>query len=75
VRVLLLHHPDGSVSVLITNLLNRRLYPRESIIDLYFRRWKVEIYQSYYLYKLVVIKLFTIVLFIKRTILSDPTNY
>jgi hypothetical protein len=44
VRVLLLHHPDGSVSVLITNLLNRHLYPRESIIDLYFRRWNLENY-------------------------------
>lgn len=44
VRVILLHHPDGSVSVLITNLLNRRLYPRESIIALYFRRWTVENY-------------------------------
>jgi len=44
VRVILLHHPDGTVSVLITNLLNRRLYPREDIIDLYFRRWAVENY-------------------------------
>jgi hypothetical protein len=44
VRVILLHHPDGSVSVLITNLLNRHLYPREHIIDLYFRRWTVENY-------------------------------
>ncbi len=41
-RVILLHHPDGSVSVLITNLLNRRLYPREDVIALYFKRWPVE---------------------------------
>ena len=38
-RVMLLQHPDGSVSVLITNLLNRRIYPREDIIALYFKRW------------------------------------
>ncbi len=44
VRVILLQHPDGTVSVLITNVLNRRLYPRAEIIDLYFRRWKVEDY-------------------------------
>jgi hypothetical protein len=44
VRVLLLHHPDGTVSVLITNLLNRRRYPREDVITLYFRRWHVEDY-------------------------------
>ncbi len=44
VRVILLHHPDGTVSVLITNLLNRSLYPRQDVIDLYFRRWKVEDY-------------------------------
>lgn len=44
VRVILRHHSDGSVSALITNLLNRRLYPLQSIIDLYFRRWAVEEY-------------------------------
>jgi hypothetical protein len=44
VRVIRLSHPDGTVSVLITNLLNRRRYPREAIIALYFRRWAVEDY-------------------------------
>jgi hypothetical protein len=44
VRVILLQQPDGRVSVLITNLLNRRLYPRESLIALYFERWTVEEY-------------------------------
>jgi len=44
VRAVLLQHPDGTVSVLLTNLLDRRLYPREAIIDLYFRRWAVEEY-------------------------------
>ena len=43
-RVILLQHPDGTVSVLLTNLLNRRQYPREDIIALYFRRWRVETY-------------------------------
>lgn len=44
VRVVRLQHPDGTVSVLITNLLNRCLYPREDIIHVYFRRWAVEEY-------------------------------
>jgi hypothetical protein len=43
-RVILLHHHDGTVSVLITNLRNRRLYPREEIRALYFKRWHVEDY-------------------------------
>ncbi len=46
VRVILLQHPDGAVSVLITNLFNRRLDPRQDIIDLYFRRWAVEEYYN-----------------------------
>ncbi len=44
VRVILLESPDGTVSVLITNLLNRVSFPRQDIIDLYFRRWEVEEY-------------------------------
>lgn len=44
VRVILLQHPDGTVSVLLTNLFNRRRYPRQDLIDLYFRRWAVEEY-------------------------------
>jgi hypothetical protein len=44
VRVILLQHPDGTVSVLITNLLNRARYSRQDIVDLYFRRWAVENY-------------------------------
>ena len=43
-RVILLHHPDGTVSVLITNLLNRRIYPRKDVTALYFQRWHVEDY-------------------------------
>jgi hypothetical protein len=44
VRAILLQHPDGTVSVLLTNLLNRRLYSRAAVIDVYFRRWAVEEY-------------------------------
>lgn len=44
IRVILLRHPDGTVSVLLTNLLNRVRYPRHDIIDLYFRRWTLESY-------------------------------
>jgi hypothetical protein len=28
--------------VILTNLLNQKAYPREQIIDLYFRRWAIE---------------------------------
>ena len=41
-RVILLNSPDGTVSVLITNLLNTVTYPRTEIIALYFDRWEVE---------------------------------
>ena len=41
-RIIRLVSPDGTVSVLLTNLLNQSLFPREDIVDLYFRRWEVE---------------------------------
>ncbi len=44
VRAILLTSPDGTVSVLLTNLVNRLSVPKEEIIDLYFRRWEVEGY-------------------------------
>jgi hypothetical protein len=43
-RVILLESPDGTVSVLLTNLLNTLDFPREEIILLYFRRWSLEDY-------------------------------
>jgi hypothetical protein len=43
-RVILLKSPDGTVSVLITNLLNTVTFPRTDIIALYFDRWEVEEY-------------------------------
>ncbi len=44
VRAILMTSPDGTVSVLLTNLLNTVSFPREEIIALYFRRWEVEGY-------------------------------
>jgi hypothetical protein len=41
-RVIRLVSPDGKISVLLTNLLNKSSFPREDIIDLYFRRWRIE---------------------------------
>ena len=41
-RVIRLVSPEGKVSVLLTNLFDKTEYSAESIIELYFRRWKVE---------------------------------
>lgn len=41
-RVIRLVSPDGTVSVLLTNLFNKNNFPKEEIIDLYFRRWAIE---------------------------------
>ncbi len=41
-RIIRLVSPDGTVSVLLTNLLNQSRFPGEDIISLYFRRWEVE---------------------------------
>jgi hypothetical protein len=41
-RIIRLTHPDGTVSVLLTNLFDKHTFPRQSIIDLYYRRWAVE---------------------------------
>jgi hypothetical protein len=41
-RVIRLESPDGTVSVLLTNLLNNRQFPTPDIVNLYFRRWEVE---------------------------------
>lgn len=43
-RVIRLESPDGTVSVLLTNLFKKKNYPCDEIIDLYFRRWEVESY-------------------------------
>jgi hypothetical protein len=41
-RAMRLEAPDGTVSVLLTNLVDLRRFPRATIIALYWRRWAVE---------------------------------
>jgi len=41
-RIIRLVSPDGTVSVLLTNLLNQSSFPWEDIVSLYFRRWEIE---------------------------------
>jgi len=43
-RVIRLKNPDGTLSVLLTNLHHRIEFTREEITDIYFRRWGVEGY-------------------------------
>ncbi len=43
-RIIRLENKQGEVSVLITNLLDRQKYSMKVIIDLYFKRWEVEIH-------------------------------
>ncbi|WP_237671475.1 IS4 family transposase [Desulfomonile tiedjei] len=44
VRVIRLSNPDGTLSVLLTNLYDKVEFPRQEITDLYFRRWEIESY-------------------------------
>jgi hypothetical protein len=41
-RIIKLVSPDGEVSVLLTNLYDKKKFPTNEIINLYFRRWAVE---------------------------------
>ena len=41
-RIIRLDHPDGTVSVLLSNLHGGKKYPCYAVIDLYYRRWAVE---------------------------------
>ncbi len=41
-RVIKLISPDGTVSVLLTDLYDVKKFTREQITELYFRRWEVE---------------------------------
>ena len=43
-RVLRLTGPEGELSVLLTNLQDPVRFPAPAIIDLYFRRWAVEVH-------------------------------
>ncbi len=44
VRVIRMEHPDGTLSVLMTNLFNMVDVPRLEIVALYVQRWQVEGY-------------------------------
>lgn len=41
-RVIKLVSPDGTVSVLLTNLHDQKEFPAQELISLYFKRWEVE---------------------------------
>ena len=41
-RVIRLESPDGVVSVLLTNLFDRKTFASAEVVSLYFRRWAVE---------------------------------
>jgi len=41
-RMIRLTSPDGTVSVLLTNLFDERKFSRDEIVQLYFRRWAIE---------------------------------
>ena len=43
-RIIRLTHPDGKVSVLLTNLYGKKTFSRNEITNLYFRRWNIETY-------------------------------
>jgi hypothetical protein len=43
-RVIKLRSPDGTISVLLTNLFGKRKFARDQIVTLYFRRWEIENY-------------------------------
>ena len=43
-RIIRLESPDGTLSVLLTNLFGRNKFNCNEIIELYFRRWRIEEY-------------------------------
>ena len=43
-RIIKLLSPDGKVSVILTNLKNKKEFSAKEIIALYFRRWQIETY-------------------------------
>jgi len=44
VRAIRMTDPEGKDSVLLTSLLDTHAYSHSEIIDLYFRRWEIEVY-------------------------------
>lgn len=53
-RIIKLISPDGTISVLLTNLYDKKRFQRRDIIELYFRRWEIE---GYYRDEKVVIEI------------------
>lgn len=43
-RAIRLVSPQGELSVLLTDLLDAQAYPAQELIELYFRRWRIEEY-------------------------------
>jgi len=41
-RAVRLESPDGTLSVLLTNLVDSTRYSAEALVELYFRRWRIE---------------------------------
>jgi hypothetical protein len=41
-RIILLNHPDGTTSILLTNLPEKKEFSDAEIINLYYRRWAIE---------------------------------
>lgn len=44
IRAVRMDSPDGTISVLLTSLFDTTKISREELIDLYFKRWEVEVY-------------------------------
>jgi hypothetical protein len=53
-RVIRLVSPDGTISVLLTNLYDKTEFPAHELTSLYFRRWEVE---SYYRDEKIVLEI------------------
>lgn len=43
-RIIRMESPDGTISVLLTNLFGKNLYKSNEILNLYYKRWKIEEY-------------------------------
>jgi Transposase DDE domain len=54
IRVIKLVSPDGTVSVLLTNLYDKKEFSAQELTSLYFKRWEVE---SYYRDEKVVLEI------------------
>ncbi len=55
-RAIKLKSPDGTLSILLTNLFDEIVFPTNEIIDLYYRRWEIE---SYYRDEKIVLEIET----------------